>query len=61
MLIKDKNMDNLNLKSENSFDELLPAVLVSGFKNLVFRKSFVRRNGRTDFSYINEYNLFFFL
>lgn len=54
MLIEDKDMDNLNLNSEKSLDELLPAVLVSGFGNLVFRKSFMKRNGRLDYSYVNE-------
>lgn len=58
MLIEDKDMNNLNLNSEKSLDELVPAVLVSGFGNLVFKRSFMRRNGRTDFSYINEYGYF---
>lgn len=55
MLIEDKDMYNLNLNSEKSLDELVPAVLVSGFGNLVFKRLFMRRNGRADFSYINEY------
>lgn len=54
MLIEDKDMNNVNLNSEKSLDELLPAVLVSGFGNLVFRKSFMKRNGRIDYSYVNE-------
>lgn len=55
MLIEDKDMDNLKFNSEKSLDELVPAVLTSGFGNLVFKRSFIRRNGRKDFSYINEY------
>lgn len=59
MLIEDKDMDNFNLNSEKSLDELVPAVLVSGFGNLVFKRVFMRRNGRTDFSYINEYEYYY--
>lgn len=55
MLIEDKDVDDMNLVSKKSLDQLLPAVLISGFGNLVFRKSFIRRNGRKDYSYINEY------
>lgn len=58
MLIEDKEMDNFNLNLENSLDQLVPAVLLSGFGNLVFKKSFMLRNGRLAFSYINEYDLF---
>lgn len=61
MLIEDKEIDNLNLNSENSLDQLIPAVLISGFGNLVFKKSFMRRNGRLDCSYINEYDCFIFI
>lgn len=59
MLIEDKEIDNLNLNQETSLDQLLPAVLVSGFGNLVFKRSFLRRNGQLDFSYINEYKCFY--
>jgi len=55
MLIEDKEMDDFNSNSEKSLDQLIPAVLISGFGNLVFRKKFMRRNGRSDFIYINEY------
>lgn len=58
MLIEDKEINSFNLNSEKSFDQLVPAVLISGFGNLVFKKSFMRRNGRLAFSYVNEYELF---
>lgn len=61
MLIEDKDINSFNLNSEKSLDQLVPAVLVSGFGNLVFKKSFMRRNGRLAFSYINEYELLFFI
>ncbi|KAL4119170.1 hypothetical protein QTP88_012015 [Uroleucon formosanum] len=54
MLIEDKDMNNFNLNSEKSLDQLIPAVLISGFGNLVFRKSFLRRNGRLDYTFIND-------
>lgn len=54
MLIESKDLDIFNLNSDKSLDQLLPAVLISGFGNLVFKKSFMRRNGRLNFSYINE-------
>ncbi|XP_025196518.1 putative ATP-dependent RNA helicase DHX30 [Melanaphis sacchari] len=54
MLIEDKDANNLNLNSEKSLDQLVPAVLISGFGNLVFRRSFMRRNGRLDYSFIND-------
>jgi len=57
MLLEDKEMDNFNLNSEKSLDQLIPAVLISGFGNLVFRRKFLRRNGRSDFSYINDAGL----
>jgi len=60
MLIEDKDINSFNLNSEKSLDQLVPAVLISGFGNLVFKKSFMRRNGRLDFSYINEYEFFNF-
>lgn len=60
MLIEDKDIDDINLVSESSLDQLLPVVLLSGFGNLVFKKSFLRRNGRMDYSYINEYNVYFY-
>lgn len=53
MLIEDKDM-NFNLNSEKSLDQLIPAVLISGFGNLVFRRSFMRRNGRLDYTFIND-------
>lgn len=56
MLIEDKEMDDFNSNSEKSLDQLIPAVLISGFGNLVFKKKFMRRNGRSDFTYINEYD-----
>lgn len=59
MLIEDKDIDNLNLNSEKSLDQLLPAVLISGFGNLVFKQSFMRRNGCIDSSFINEYECFY--
>lgn len=55
LLIEDREIDNLDMKPENSFDQLVPAVLISGFGNLVFKRSFMQRNGRLAFSYINEY------
>lgn len=61
MLIEDKEIDNLNLNSENSLDQLIPAVLISGFGNLVFKRSFMCRNGRLDSSYINEYKFVYFV
>ncbi|XP_060862840.1 ATP-dependent RNA helicase DHX30-like isoform X1 [Metopolophium dirhodum] len=54
MLIEDKDMNNFNLNSEKSLDQLIPAVLISGFGNLVFKKSFMRRNGRLDYTFIND-------
>ncbi|XP_060842325.1 ATP-dependent RNA helicase DHX30-like [Rhopalosiphum padi] len=54
MLIENKDMNNFNLNSEKSLDQLIPAVLISGFGNLVFRRSFMRRNGRLDYSFIND-------
>lgn len=59
MLIEDKDMNNLNLNYEKSLDQLIPAVLISGFGNLVFRKSFMRRNGRLDYTFINEYAIYY--
>jgi hypothetical protein len=59
MLIEDKDIDSLNLNSEKSLDQLLPAVLISGFGNLVFKQSFMRRNGHTDSSFVNEYECFY--
>jgi len=59
MLIEDKEMDNFNLNSDVSLNQLVPAVLISGFGNLVFRRKFMRRNGHADFSYINEYEYFY--
>lgn len=59
MLIEDKDMNNFNLNSEKSLDQLIPAVLISGFGNLVFRKSFLRRNGRLDYTFINEYAIYY--
>lgn len=61
MLLEDKEMDNFNLNSEKSLNQLIPAVLTSGFGNLVFRRKFMRRNGRSDSSYINEYTYFYLL
>lgn len=58
MLIEDKDMNNFNLNSDKSLDQLIPAVLISGFGNLVFRRSFMRRNGRLDFTFINEYGIY---
>lgn len=58
MLIENKDMNNFNLNSEKSLDQLIPAVLISGFGNLVFRRSFMRRNGRLDYSFINEYKIY---
>lgn len=55
MLIENKDIDDVNLNSEKSFDQLIPAVLISGFGNLVFKKSFLQRNGRINYSYMNEY------
>lgn len=55
MLIENKDIDDFNLNSEKSFDQLIPAVLISGFGNLVFKKSFLQRNGRINYSYMNEY------
>lgn len=57
MLIEDKEINNLDLSTEKSLDQLIPAVLISGFGNLVFRRTFMRRNGRSDFSFINEYEI----
>lgn len=57
MLIEDKDINNLNLKSEKPLDQLIPAVLISGFGNLVFRRTFMRRNGHLDYSFINEYKI----
>ncbi|XP_022175512.1 putative ATP-dependent RNA helicase DHX30 isoform X2 [Myzus persicae] len=54
MLLEDKDMNNFNLNSEKSLDQLVPAVLISGFGNLVFRRSFMRRNGRLDYTFIND-------
>lgn len=59
MLIEDRDMENFNLNSEKSLDQLLPAVLISGFGNLVFKQSFMRRNGRMDSSFVNEYGCFY--
>lgn len=59
MLIEDKDMNNFNFNSEKSLDQLIPAVLISGFGNLVFRKSFMRRNGRLDYTFINEYVIYY--
>lgn len=59
MLIEDKDMNDFNLNSEKSLDQLIPAVLISGFGNLVFRKSFLRRNGRLDYTFINEYAIYY--
>jgi len=56
MLVEDKDINNLN--SEKSLDQLISAVLLSGFGNLVFRRSFMRRNGRLDYSFINEYAIY---
>lgn len=58
MLLEDKDMNNFNLNSEKSLDQLVPAVLISGFGNLVFRRSFMRRNGRLDYTFINEYEIY---
>ncbi|XP_050422024.1 ATP-dependent RNA helicase DHX30-like isoform X2 [Adelges cooleyi] len=54
MLIDDKNLDNLNVLSEMSKDELLPAVLISGFGNLVFKRLFMRPNGRKSSTYVTD-------
>lgn len=60
MLIEYNDIDDLNLNSEKSFDQLVPAVLISGFGHLVFKKSFIQRNGRLNYSYINEYDNVFY-
>ncbi|XP_015378024.1 PREDICTED: uncharacterized protein LOC107172250 [Diuraphis noxia] len=52
MLVEDKDINNIN--SEKSLDQLIPAILLSGFGNLVFRRSFMRRNGRLDYTFIND-------
>lgn len=55
LLIEDKDINNLN--SEKPLEQLIPAVLISGFGNLVFRRTFMRRNGHLDYSFINEYKI----
>ncbi|XP_050541071.1 ATP-dependent RNA helicase DHX30-like [Daktulosphaira vitifoliae] len=54
MLIDNNSIIDCDVNSLNSIDLLLPAVLVSGFGNLVFKRFFMRSNGQRSSTFIND-------